>query len=68
MKTSELRELGVEELKKRESDLRKELLTARISKSNQQLKNLLKLREVRRDIARVLTIMNEKEKAGKGGK
>lgn len=60
MKTSELRELNIDELKKREEDLRKELVLARFAKTNQQLKNPLKLRELRRDIARILTIIHEK--------
>lgn len=60
MKTSELRELGVAELKKKAEDLRRELLSARIAAANQQLKNPLKLRELRREIARVLTIIGEK--------
>lgn len=60
MKASELRELGVEELRKRESDLRRELVSARIAKVNQQLKNPLKLRELRRDIARILSVIREK--------
>ncbi|OGB87357.1 50S ribosomal protein L29 [candidate division WOR-1 bacterium RIFCSPLOWO2_02_FULL_46_20] len=60
MKTAELRELGAEELKKKEKHLRHELLLARFSKVNQQLKNPLKVRQLRRDIARILTIVNEK--------
>ena len=60
MKTAELRELGAEELKKKEKDLRHELFLARFSKANQQLKNPLKVRHLRRDIARVLTIVTEK--------
>ena len=62
MKTNELRELSEIELKKKASDLRGELLKLRIQRANQQLKNPLKLREVRREIARVLTIMKEKVK------
>ncbi len=60
MKINELRELGMEELKKREDELRRELVSARIAKANQQLKNPLKVRWLRRDIARVLTVMAEK--------
>ena len=60
METKELRELTVPELQKKAADLRRELLTLRIQRANQQLKNLLKLREVRRSIARVLTIIREK--------
>jgi large subunit ribosomal protein L29 len=60
MDTKELRELTVPELQKKAAELRRELLTLRIQRANQQLKNLLKLREVRRSIARVLTIITEK--------
>ena len=62
MKTNELRELTELELKKKAGDLRGELLKLRIQRANQQLKNPLKLREVRRAIARVLTILKEKIK------
>lgn len=60
MKASELRELGIEELRKREDELRRELLASRIAKANQQLKNPLKIRGLRHDIARVLTVIQEK--------
>ena len=63
MKASELRELGIDELRKREGELRRELLSLRIAKANQQLKNPLKLRDLRRDIARVLTLIREKGEA-----
>ena len=52
-----------EELKKKAADLRRELLNARVAKANQQLKNPLKLRALRRDIARVLTVIRESENA-----
>jgi len=60
MKTSELRELNLEELNKKAGDLRRELLSARISLANQQLKNPLKLRDLRRSVARILTVIREK--------
>ena len=60
MKIAELRELDIEELKKREEELRRELMLSRIAKVNQQLKNPLKVRELRREIARILTIVREK--------
>lgn len=60
MKTSELRQLDVEVLKKKAEEVRRELLSARIAKSTQQLKNPLKLRTLRREVARVLTLINEK--------
>lgn len=60
-KIKDLREQGLEELKKKETELRRELLSARMAKANQQLKNPLKVRELRRQVARVLTLIREKE-------
>lgn len=60
MKTSELREMADSELKRKVGELRRELLSVRIQHAGQQLKNPLKLRELRREIARVLTIIKEK--------
>ncbi|MBU0671577.1 MAG: 50S ribosomal protein L29 [Candidatus Margulisbacteria bacterium] len=60
MKASELRELNIDELKRRAQELRRELMLTRFAKVNQQLKNPLKLRHLRREIARILTIVREK--------
>ncbi len=63
-KTDELRELNEDELRERESDLSQQLFTLRLQKVTQgQLDNPAKLREVRRDIARILTVLREKELA-----
>jgi large subunit ribosomal protein L29 len=62
MKTSELREMSVADLLRKEGETRRELLGLRIQRAGQQLKNLLKIREVRREIARILTIINEKSR------
>jgi large subunit ribosomal protein L29 len=61
MKARELRELGLEELIRREKELRQKLLELRIQRVTQQLKNPLQLRETRREIARILTIIREKK-------
>lgn len=61
MKTDELRELSVSELRGKLRELRRELLSLRIQRVGQQLKNPLKLRVARRSIARILTILREKE-------
>jgi len=61
MKTTELRELTKAELEKKLGELRRELMMSRFALANQQLKNPLKLRQLKRDVARILTIMNEKE-------
>jgi len=62
---SKLRELADEDLRPKLSSLRKELLDLRFKRAAKQLKNPLKFREVKRDIARILTILNERK--GKGG-
>jgi len=59
-KKENLRELSAGELKKKLDDLRHDMVRNRVLRANQQLKNPLKLREVRRQIARVLTIIREK--------
>jgi large subunit ribosomal protein L29 len=60
LKASELRELDRESLKRKIDELRRELLITRIAHSTQQLKNPLKLRVLRREVARTLTILKEK--------
>lgn len=61
MKASKLREMTVEELRQKENELRKELLHLRIQKSTGDIQNPNRLRQVKRDIARVLTIITEKQ-------
>jgi large subunit ribosomal protein L29 len=60
MKPQKIRELGPEELRGREKELQEQLFRLRLQKSVGQLENALKLREVRRDIARVKTVLREK--------
>lgn len=61
MKAKELRELSLPELKEKLSELRQELFNLRFQKSIHRLENPMKIRNIRRDIARVLTIIKEKE-------
>jgi large subunit ribosomal protein L29 len=63
MKAAELRNLGDDELGVRERDLTDQLFRMRIQKSMGQLENPDKLRIVRRDLARVKTVLRAK-KAG----
>jgi large subunit ribosomal protein L29 len=60
MKAAELRDLAVEELGARERDLSDQLFRLRIQKSMGQLEAPNKIRNVRRDLARVKTIMRQK--------
>jgi len=63
MRASELREQTVEELEQKEQDLAGQLFVLRLQKVTGQLDNPAKIRDARRDMARVLTILHEK--AGK---
>jgi len=60
MKASELRDLGVDELGARERDLADQLFRMRIQKSMGQLESPEKIRVVRRDLARVKTVLRQK--------
>jgi large subunit ribosomal protein L29 len=62
MKPSETRGLSIEELKQKELDLRKELFNLRFQLSRGELANNMRVRAVRKDIARVLTVMTQKQK------
>jgi large subunit ribosomal protein L29 len=62
MKPSELRSLSVNELKQKEIDLRKELFNLRFQLSKGELANNKRVRAVKKDIARILTIITEKQK------
>jgi large subunit ribosomal protein L29 len=63
MKTSELRGKDAAGLAKELQDLLKAQFSLRMQKATQQLNNTSQLRKVRRDIARVRTIMGEKARA-----
>jgi large subunit ribosomal protein L29 len=61
MKPEKYRELTRSELERILRDLREELFNLRFRVSTQKLDNPLRLREVRRDLARVMTILREDE-------
>jgi len=63
MKASELREKSVEELQTQLQDLYKDQFNNRMQKSTGQLGQTHLLRDVKRDIARVKTLLNEKQAA-----
>lgn len=63
MKAKELREMTVLELGTKLGELKGELFNLRFQLATGQLDNPVKLRYVRKDIARVKTVLNEKEKA-----
>jgi len=59
-KISEIRELSSEELQGRLRDLKQEGLNLRLQQSTGQLENSARLKLVRREVARVMTILSER--------
>ncbi len=66
MKVGEIRELTVDELRGREKDLDDQLFRLRIQKSMGQLEAPAKVRSLRKDLARIKTILREKSAVGSG--
>jgi len=65
MKPAEIRELSLNEMQTKAQDLRSEAFNIRIKRSTGQLENTARLKQLRRDIARVETIICEKREATK---
>ena len=61
MKNSKIKEMSSPELEKELSELKSELFKLRFSLATNGLDNPLKVREVKKDIARVKTILRERE-------
>ena len=62
MKATEFRDLTADELRQREKDMDDQLFRLRIQKSMGQLEAAGKIKSVRRDLARVKTILRERRK------
>ena len=60
MKAKEIRNLSVEELAKKLEDLKKDLFMLRMQHATNQLENPMQIAAVKKDIARVKTIIREK--------
>ena len=63
MTPGEMRDLSIEELVTKGQELRGELFNSKVKKSTGQLENTAKLGTLRRDIARVQTLLREKRGA-----
>ncbi|NLL39589.1 MAG: 50S ribosomal protein L29 [Clostridiales bacterium] len=61
MKASEIRGLSNEELNARLTDLKRDLFYLRMQHATNQLDNPVKIKEVKKDIARIKTVIREKE-------
>ena len=62
MKASEIRDLTLDEIEEKLLDTKKELFNLRVQDSLGQAEQPLRIRELRRDVARILTIKSELEK------
>jgi large subunit ribosomal protein L29 len=67
MKREDIRGLSADELRARVTELREEQFRLRFRSATETLESPLRLRSVRRDIARALTILGEKEREGAAG-
>lgn len=64
MKAAEFREQTVDELRERERELSEQLFVLRLHKETGQLQKPSKVREVKSDLARVLTVLRERRAEG----
>ena len=65
MKASKIREMSAPELEAKIAELKKDLFNLRLQQATNQLDNTNKMSEVKRDIARVNTVLRELQLAGK---
>ncbi|MGH2577701.1 MAG: 50S ribosomal protein L29 [Actinomycetota bacterium] len=64
MKPNEIREMSVEDLKTRIDELTRERFNLRFRSATESIDNPMRFRDLRRDIARMQTILREKEANG----
>ncbi len=64
MKAEKIREMSPDELRAREHELVEELFHLRLRRATSQLPNPMKVRETRRDLARVKTLLRERSGSG----
>ncbi len=67
MKVSEIRKLKNEEIETKVKETKKELLNLRIKNATGSLEKPSKIREMKKDVARMLTILKEREMDSTGG-
>ena len=67
LKVAELRDLPIEEINDKLTETREELFNLRFQNATGQLDNYKRLSELKRDVARIKTILRERELAGDAG-
>jgi len=64
MKVTELKEMTLDELRAREAQLSEEIARMRLQLALKRLDNPLKIRDTKRDLARVKTVINDRKRSG----
>ncbi len=64
MKAAEIRDLSVDELQTRLAEVKEELFNLRFQNATGQLDNYKRLGELKRDVARIKTVLRERELSG----
>jgi large subunit ribosomal protein L29 len=67
MEAKELREISAEDLAQKQASLREEMGHVKLQRATGRLENPMKLRQVKKDLARVLTILRERALQGRKG-
>jgi large subunit ribosomal protein L29 len=67
MEAKELRDLSVDDLKQKQAELREEIGHLKLKRATSRLENPMKLRQSKRDLARVETVLRERALAGEKG-
>ena len=60
MKKKEIKKLSIDELKNKINSLKKDLFNFRFRKVNAQLESTAKVSQIKKDLARILTLLNQK--------
>ncbi len=68
MKPAEIRELSTEELVKKEAELREDVFRLRFKLSTGELEDTSKIKQAKKDIARIKTILGQREREVVNGK
>ena len=63
MKVNEMRDKSIDELNTRQRELREQLFKLRFQRATGRMENPMKIRDVRREIARIKTLLNERSRA-----
>lgn len=64
MKISEIQDLSMEELAQQQEEVQREIFNMKVQQSIGQLENPSRLRHLRRDVARIKTVMHQKRNQG----